>query len=188
MASTIEGEGVETELFWIGKDAIKGCEACFKCSEIEENRCVFDNGAVNEFIKKAKTADGFVFATPVYFSAPNGALVSFLDRVFFAGGSVFKGKPGALITVARRAGTVCAYDVLSKYLPINGMPIAGSMYWPITFGQWAGDVLKDAEGMQTVTMHGRNLVWLMKCIKEGEKNGINAPELNEEKQRTCFIR
>lgn len=42
---------------------------------------------VNEFIAKAKEADGFVFGTPVYYAHPSGRILSFLDRAFYAGGA-----------------------------------------------------------------------------------------------------
>ena len=37
-----------------------------------------DFNKVNEFAKKAKNADGFVFGSPVHYAAASGALTSFL--------------------------------------------------------------------------------------------------------------
>lgn len=72
-----------------------------------EDGCVFSDDDVNDFIAKAKEADGFVFGTPVYYAHPSGRILSFLDRVFFSSGNVFKFKPGAAITVARRVCKWC---------------------------------------------------------------------------------
>lgn len=44
------------------------------------NGCVFIDDAVNEFIAKAKEADGFVFGTPVYYAHPSGGSLSARDR------------------------------------------------------------------------------------------------------------
>jgi len=37
---------------------------------------------VNEFTQKAKSADAFIFGSPVYYASANGAFVAFLDRAF----------------------------------------------------------------------------------------------------------
>lgn len=48
---------IETELFFIGNEALPDCIACRKCREI--GRCVFDD-KVNEFVSRAKEADGII--------------------------------------------------------------------------------------------------------------------------------
>ena len=45
---------------------------------------MFTDDGVNEFVEKAKDADGFVFATPVYFAHPSGRIFDFLDRAFYS--------------------------------------------------------------------------------------------------------
>ena len=52
-------EGVETEVFFIGNEPLPDCIACRKCREI--GRCIFDD-IVNEFVEKAKSADGLFLA------------------------------------------------------------------------------------------------------------------------------
>ena len=66
----LKAEGIETEQFFIGNEALPDCIACRKCKEI--GRCVF-HYSVNEFVEKAKSADGFVFGSPVYFAHPSGS-------------------------------------------------------------------------------------------------------------------
>ena len=39
---------------------------------------------VNEFLERAKEADGFIFGSPVYFAHPSGQLLSFLGRAFYS--------------------------------------------------------------------------------------------------------
>ena len=78
MAKTFTEEGVETEIVTVGGKPIADCIACGKCAELK--RCVFANDAVNDFAEKAKTSDGFVFGSPVYYAHPSGRIQSFLDR------------------------------------------------------------------------------------------------------------
>lgn len=60
---------------------------------------------VNEFAKKAKDADGFVFGSPVHYATASGTLTSFLDRVFYSVGKYLQFKTAASVASARRAGT-----------------------------------------------------------------------------------
>lgn len=46
VASALEQEGIETDIFWIGTKAIAGCIACHGCAKT--GRCVFHD-KVNEF-------------------------------------------------------------------------------------------------------------------------------------------
>lgn len=75
LEKTLNKEGIETEEFFIGNEPIRDCIGCGKCAEL--GRCVF-NDKVNEFVEKARSSDGFVFASPVYYAHPSGRLLSFL--------------------------------------------------------------------------------------------------------------
>lgn len=79
---SLNKEGIETDIFWIGNKPISGCIACKACVKLK--KCVFNNDKVNEFIEIAKDYDGFIFGTPVHWAAASGAIISFLDRVFYA--------------------------------------------------------------------------------------------------------
>lgn len=59
-------EGIETEQFFIGNEALPDCIACRKCREI--GCCIFHD-IVNEFVEKAKSADWFCFWFPGLFCA-----------------------------------------------------------------------------------------------------------------------
>jgi len=65
VARTLNAEGVETEIFQIGKKPLSGCIVCYKCQEL--GRCVFSD-RVNDFLDSAKDADGFVFGSPVHYA------------------------------------------------------------------------------------------------------------------------
>lgn len=177
-------ENIEYGIVQIGGAPMRDCIGCGRCTE---NGCIFSDGGVNEFIAKAKEADGFVFGTPVYYAHPSGRILSFLDRVFYSGGRAFKFKPAASVAVARRAGTTASFDCLNKYFGIAQMPVAGSTYWNNVHGAVPGEVSFDEEGMRTMRNLARNLAWMIKCFDAGKKNGIPLPE-TETGNKTNFIR
>ncbi|MDO4829808.1 MAG: flavodoxin family protein, partial [Clostridia bacterium] len=88
----LEKEGIEYEIFQLGGAPVRDCIGCGKCTG---KGCIFRDDAVNEFVAKAREADGFVFGTPVYYAHPSGRILSFLDRAFYCGGRAFAFKPGA---------------------------------------------------------------------------------------------
>lgn len=183
VARALEGEGIETEMFFIGNQGLPDCVACGKCRE--SGRCVFDD-AVNEFTEKAADADGFVFGSPVYYAHPSGRLLSFMDRAFYSGGRHFAFKPAAAVLSARRAGTTASFDVINKYFTICSMPVVSSTYWNHVYGTQPEEVQQDKEGLMTMYNIGKNMAWLLKCIASGKEHGIEAPE--NEKLRTNFVR
>lgn len=186
-ARTLETEGVDTEIAWIGRDPLRGCIGCGGCSKLGRARCIFDDDVVNRLLDAAEEADGYIVGTPVFYAGANGALLAVLDRMFYAGGSVMQFKPAAGIASARRAGTTPAIDQINKYFQINKMPVVSSTYWPMVHGQSAEDVLKDEEGLQTMRMLGKNMAWMLRCIERDRAAGGGHPEM-ERKIATNFIR
>ena len=81
VAATLQKEGIETEMFWIGNKPIGGCIACKRC--VQTGKCVFDD-VVNTCREKAYEADGFVFGTPVHYGAASGNMTAFMDRLFYS--------------------------------------------------------------------------------------------------------
>lgn len=154
--------------------------------------CTTSEDGVNEFVAKAREADGFVFATPVYFAHPSGRIFSFLDRAFYSNGKdevyeAFQFKPSAAVVVARRGGTTAALDALNKYFGIAQMPVAGSTYWNMVHGLYAEEALQDEEGMQTMRNLARNMAWMLKCFEAGKAAGVALPQ-TERDYKTNFIR
>lgn len=184
IGKTLEQEGIEYEIFQMGGAPVRDCIGCGKCNE---NGCIFDDDKVNEFVAKAKEADGFVFGTPVYYAHPSGRILSFLDRVFYSSGKAFAFKPGASVAVARRGGTTASFDVLNKYFGISQMPVVGSTYWNIAHGCVPGEAEQDAEGLQTMRNIAHNMAWMIKCFDAGKKAGVELPK-TERGARTNFIR
>ena len=176
---TLEAEGIETELIHVGNQDVRGCIACGQCRKL--GKCVFDD-VVNEVASKLAEADAFVIGAPVYYSSPAGGAISFMDRLFFSTFNVDKTmKVGAAVATCRRGGNTASFDVLNKYFSISGMPIASSQYWNMVYGGSAEEVLKDAEGLQTMRTLGRNMAFMIKSIQLG-KQQFGLPE----KEPTTF--
>ena len=186
IAKTLNQLSIDTEIINIGNDPIRDCIACLACRKLD-GKCTFDDDCVNKIIEKAKSADGFIFGTPVYYAHPSGRILSALDRIFYAGSAAFAHKPAAAIASARRAGTTASLDVLNKYFSISQMPVVSSTYWNMVHGSKPEDVLKDLEGIQTMHNIAKNMAWLLKCIEAGKNKGINLPDTIK-KERTNFIR
>lgn len=182
----LKAEKIDAEIFHIGTEPIRGCIACKRCRDRVPARCVFDD-IVNLTIEKVKRADGIIIGSPVYFSSPNGSLISLLDRVFYASDKEdLKYKPGAAIVSARRAGTTASLDVLTKYFTINNMPVVPSQYWSMVHGNTPEDVQRDKEGLQIMRTLGKNMAWLLKSLAVAKEHGI-FPPVAEEVVRTNFI-
>ena len=183
VASTLEAEGIETELIHVGRKDIRGCIGCRKCHTT--GKCVFDD-LVNETAPKFKESDGIVIGSPVYYASANGTLISFLDRLFYSTSFDKSMKVGASVVSARRGGCTATFDELNKYFTISNMPIASSQYWNQVHGNTPEEVKKDIEGCQIMRTLGRNMAFLIKSIALGkEKYGL--PE-KEPFTPTNFIR
>lgn len=184
VAGALQKNGIETEIVQVGSAPIAGCIGCGAC--INTGRCFIEDG-VNEFVEKAKRADGFVFGTPVHYAAASGAMTSFLDRAFYGKNTAFAGKPGAAVVSCRRGGASAAFDQLNKYFTISNMPIVSSQYWNQVHGNTPEEVRCDEEGMQTMRTLGNNMAWILFCIEAGKKAGITFPK-REPAVKTNFIR
>ena len=184
IAGVLNENGIDTEIFQVGSDPIRGCVGCGGCAG--KNRCVFQD-QVNVALDKAAKADGFIFGSPVHYASAGGAITSFLDRMFFAGKENMVYKPGAAVVSCRRAGSTATLDQLNKYLTISSMPLVGSSYWNMVHGNTPEEVLQDKEGLQTMRNLARNMAWLLHCIEAGKKAGISVPQ-PESGSTTNFIR
>ena len=183
MKKIFDAEGAQITIIQVGNKDIRGCIGCGTC--YEKGKCVFDDD-VNKAASLFEKADGLVVASPVYYASANGTLVSFLDRLFFSTHFDKTMKVGASIAVARRGGCTATFDELNKYFTICGMPLASSQYWNILHGREKGEAAQDAEGLQTMRVLARNMVFLIKSIALGkEKYGL--PE-TEPWTPTNFIR
>ena len=175
--------GVQTEIIQVGNQVIRGCIGCGSC--YKTHKCVFDD-FVNQVAPKLEEADGVVIGSPVYYAAPNGTLISFLDRLFYSAHYDLRMKVGASVVVARRGGCSAAKDVLDKYFTISQMPVASSCYWNMIHGAKPGEAAQDPEGIRTVRTLAKNVSFLIRAIAaEKVQKGLPEPE---PKAFTNFIR
>lgn len=176
VSTALNQNGIDTDVFWLGRAPISGCTACHRCADLD--RCVIQD-AVNEFLNLAGDYDGFVFGTPVHWAGASGAMTSFLDRAFYAdingGGGRFLLKPAAVVLSARRAGATAAWDQMNKYFGLMQMPIITSRDWNMVHGTNPEEVRRDLEGMQTMQLLGHNMAYFLKCKEVGGKLGIPMP-------------
>jgi len=183
--NTLNKQGIETEMFYLGKKAISGCIACNKCQET--GYCCM-NDKVNELLEKLPAIDGIIIGSPVYYGSASGQLTAFLDRAFQAGfwksrwANIF----GAAVVSCRRGGASAAFDQINKYFTMNNMPVVSSQYWNQVHGFTPDDVRKDLEGLQTMRILANNMVWLLKSIDAGRKANVPLPQ-TEERIFTNFI-
>lgn len=184
VADTLEKNGIETEIIYLGTKPLSGCIACNVCKNT--GKCFIDDH-VNLFLDKAEDADGFIFGTPVYFASASGTITSFMDRAFYARANRLINKPAAAVVSCRRGGATASFDQLNKYFSISNMPIVSSQYWNMVHGNIPDEVRQDIEGMQTMRTLGKNMAWLLKCIEAGKRAGIASPE-REPVVHTNFIR
>lgn len=182
---TLEENGIDTELIWLGNQPIGGCIACNYCLN-HDNRC-FMQDSVNAFLDKVEEVDGFVFGSPVHFAAISGALSSFLDRVFYGRGNLFSGKLYASVVSCRRGGASTAFDQLNKYALMSNMYVVGSSYWNQIHGTNKEEAKQDLEGLQTMQNLGKNMAYLLKCIEYAKRRGLEKP-VYDKKVKTNFIR
>jgi len=176
-------ENIEVDEYQIGSKAVRGCMACGYC--YTHGECVFKDD-VNDLAKRFESADGLIVISPVYYGSANGSVTSLLDRLFYSSHFSKRFKVGAAFAVARRGGTTATFDELNKYFTISQMPVASGRYWNNGFGRTEGQINQDEEGLQNARVVARNMVFLMKAIKDAkEKYGL--PE-TEEVKFTHFIR
>ena len=185
IAAELKAQGVDSQIYWIGRGAVHSCMGCGYCRNA--GKCVYNDDIVNQLGELCREADGFVFGSPVHYASPAGALIAVLDRLFYSHGRYLKYKPAASIVSARRAGTTASYDVLNKYIGISSMLQVPSTYWNGVHGSSAEDVLKDEEGVTVMRAVASNMAWLLKLLDSARGTELEKP-VAIKKAMTNFIR
>ena len=183
ISETLAAENVQSEIFWIGNQPLRGCIGCFQCRAEGANGCVFADDVYNNLVEKLQQADGVIVGAPVYYAGPPGQLCCLLDRVCFSAAKYLKHKPAACVVNCRRGGASSAFDRLNKYFTILQMPVVSSQYWNSTHGFTPEDVKKDLEGLQTMRTLARNMAHL---LQSKAASALPLPE-QEEPVMTNFI-
>lgn len=160
--------GIETEMIQIGATGLHGCIACYACAKAKDRHCHGVKGdPLNGWIDKMLEAQGILIASPTYFCNVTAETKALMDRaglVAKVNGDLFKGKVGAAVAVARRAGATDVFSAINYFFLINQMIIPGSRYWNLAAGLEPGDIQKDEEGLATFATLGENMAWLLRKL------------------------
>jgi len=170
----LESHGIETEMIQLGNKPVHGCTACMKCREIQDGKCHIKNDHLNFCIGKMNEADGIIIGSPVYFADVTPEIKALIDVAGYVTRSnnhILKRKVGAAVIAVRRGGALHAFETINNFFLINQMIVPGSSYWNFAFGRNPGEVLTDAEGMQTIKTLAENMAWLMKKTNADKVTG-----------------
>lgn len=166
-AKQLEKNGIECEIFWIGVKPVRGCVACYQCREKGLGKCVFDDDVTNRVIEKMAECEALIFGAPVYYGQPAAQALAVQQRMLYAGGAAFQGKPAAAVTICRRGGASAAFQTLQMPFQMCNMPIVTSQYWNIAYGREPGQAAQDMEGMQTMRTLANNMAVMLKMYATG---------------------
>jgi multimeric flavodoxin WrbA len=164
----LKKEGIKTELIQMAGENLRGCVACYKCFKTKDGRCANDKDKMNKYIAKMREADGVLLGSPTYFSDVTSNMRALIERCGFVGRAndyILKRKVGSSVVAVRRAGAIPAFSSMNLFLHYMQMILPGSSYWNIGIGRDPGEVLKDAEGIQTMKTLGENMAWLLKKLQ-----------------------
>lgn len=188
ISKELNKEGIETEIYYLGPNNLRGCGDCLACLKLQNKTCGLKDGdIVNDGIKKMVEADGVIFGSPVHFAGMAPGLKAFLDRAFYVSttnGGLFNNMPAASIVAVRRGGGTAALDQINKYIAYNEMFQVHSNYWPAVHGLKAGDINEDKEGLQILEVIAKNMAYLVKVL---DSSTIEKPKRTK-KVMTNFVR
>ncbi len=162
IAKQLEKNGIDSEIAWIGNQAVRGCIACGRCSQ-NPGKCIFDDDICNRISEKFAASDALIVGAPVYYGQPNGAVLSIIQRAFYSNGASISGKPAAAVAVCRRGGATASFETLNMPFQMMNMPVVTSQYWNIIYGAAPGQASLDTEGLQTMRTLANNMAWLLKA-------------------------
>lgn len=160
----LQAAGIETELIQVGGKTIRGCIACQKCVEMQNQTCVMTKDSVNEIIQKMIQADGIILGSPTYFTDVSAEMKALIDRagyVTLVNGGLLKHKVGVAVVAVRRGGATHVFDTMNHLFQISQMFVVGSTYWNMCYGLEAGQVNNDEEGMTNMTDIGKSMAFLL---------------------------
>jgi len=162
----IAAAGIATELVQVGGRSIRGCSACFRCTQTRDRRCAITGDMLNDCLAKMIEADAIILGSPTYFADMSSELKALIDRAGFvalANGGLFSRKIGAAVVAVRRGGATHVLDSIHHMFLMSRMIVPGSTYWNFGFGLDKGDAAKDQEGLANMRDLGETIAWLIKA-------------------------
>ena len=114
----LQKENIETEFIQLGGKDIRGCIACMKCFETQDNKCVSrKDDILNDYFQEMLDADGMIIGSPTYFANVSSEVKALIDRaglISIVNGHSLQRKVGAGVVAVRRAGSTDAFDAISR--------------------------------------------------------------------------
>jgi multimeric flavodoxin WrbA len=167
MSKILKEANIETEIYNIPNEAIRGCTACMTCFKKQNMQCITKDDCLNDVVAKMAEADGLILGSPTYFADVNAEMKAIIERVGFvnrANGNFLRRKPACGVSAVRRGGANRVFDTFNHFFLINEMIVPGSVYWNFVFGREIGEILNDDEGMNTIRVLAENMGWLLRKL------------------------
>lgn len=187
VARAIEESGIETEILWIGNQAVRGCIGCGGCARAANAAASSATiSSIPRWIKCA-LATGWSSVRPCITRRRR-------QHHLFPGSHVLRGRqPDARQSRrsrlrARRAGTTATLDQLSKYFTICGMPLR-----PASIGRWCMAArrrmcVRMKKACRSCACWGATMAYMIRAFALARENGLLPPDMEKPKMRTNFIR
>ena len=131
-----------------------------------KNRCAQEDD-FNALYEVMARADGLIVGSPVYFGSATPDLMALLDRAGYVarmGDNVFARKVGTPL-VGGPPGRRQLHLRPAPLLHHHGHGGAGLHLLAHRLRPGTGEVLKDEEGMKTMTSLAENFAWLLKKVR-----------------------
>lgn len=175
----LNAAGIETEMMQLGGSKVFGCLHCEACVKNRNLRCARTDDDMNEFIRKSFDADGIIIGSPTYVSNVSTEVKAYIDRCNYVNrandGVILRGKVGAPVVAMARSGGTFTYSAINFFFGIAEMIIPGSSYWNLAIGHHPGEAEKDAMGMETFRVLGKNMADLMHRLDSTRPGGRETP-------------
>nr|MDO8083457.1 flavodoxin family protein [Candidatus Sigynarchaeum springense] len=166
VGKALKKKNIDVEIITLADKRLNPCKGCGGCGG--KKKCVQDDD-INAIFQKLCDADGIILGSPVYFGNVASRMQMFIERTGYVArnnDNPFKGKIGAPVAVARRAGTTFVYAALNFFFGIMEMPICTSSYWNMAIGRLPGDVNKDEEGLKIMETLGNNMADMLLKLRK----------------------
>ena len=181
-----------TELITLADLEIADCDGCNRCKKEGTRKvpCPPHDDDMTELYHKLASADGFIFASPVYYGSVTGIMKLFMDRFmpFYAeegSRSEVKGalqfKPAGAIAVGggRNDGMEAVLETLHRFFLYNDMIVVGTAGYPSSASNLGGTIHSDDKPHALERdIIGRNTLRAM-----GSKVALIAEKLAEKKDQ-----
>jgi multimeric flavodoxin WrbA len=189
-AAETYGDDFSSELIELRTVPIEACKDCDVCGKRKDDGRFLDcvqkgKDGVQEVLDKMVAADGFVFATPVYFGLPSDLYSRFIMRTRVLRHQDFRlanHVAGVMAIAARRSGGA-ETTIMATWLPLlrNGCLIVGNgdatcQYGAMAWASGRGHVLTDEWGMEQGYQVVERVYTVARLIKAGADTlGFSSP-------------